>query len=114
MDLNGLQLPELREIAKAKGVKNIIKYRKADLRDLLKGMGVELTAPEPPPIAKATPVSETVIETIIETVIEPIIEEKPEAPPLSKTAAMSSSPANSGRIIWRGLTAARWVRGFSK
>ncbi|MCL2407212.1 MAG: transcription termination factor Rho [Defluviitaleaceae bacterium] len=35
MNLENMQLPELRDIAKANGIKNIIKYRKAELRELL-------------------------------------------------------------------------------
>ncbi|MDR1703451.1 MAG: transcription termination factor Rho [Clostridiales bacterium] len=51
MVLEGLSLPELREIAKVKGVKNIVKYRKQELRDLLAEMGLPETAPEHPPSA---------------------------------------------------------------
>lgn len=69
MSLEMLQLPELREIAKAKGVKNIVKYRKADLRRLLEDMGElslsvpSLSSPPPPPIpADDRPMPEPVAE----------------------------------------------------
>ena len=47
MSLEGLQLPELREIAKSKGVKNIVKYRKVELIQLLKDMSPNIIPEDP-------------------------------------------------------------------
>ncbi|MCL2702694.1 MAG: transcription termination factor Rho [Defluviitaleaceae bacterium] len=83
MSLEGLQLPELREIAKAKGVKNIVKYRKTELRELLDSLGaqtqtpahqVELPVEVMPPCANLEPIPNLVIPEVV------VSFEKPEEP----------------------------------
>jgi len=53
MMFSGLQLPELREIAKVNGVKNVMKYRKQALIDHLISLGVDASKLTPSSVTEA-------------------------------------------------------------
>lgn len=63
MEFDSLSLPELRELAKEKKVKNIVKYRKAELRTLL----TELYANDETRQAETAPKGEPVKEEVIKS-----------------------------------------------
>ena len=89
--LEGKKLADLREIAKAMGMKNIVKYRKSELIDVIEGGGDP--APDKAPPGKTKKVSKEAAETPAKETRQAVQETR------STESGETAAPAAGDRVI---------------